>query len=63
MEVQLSHSQEPVEVEGFRVRLHGKEYMMKQVADGIQVTEITNYDIMVRPQTANTIVIVTRTKN
>ena len=63
MEVQLSHSQEPVEVESFRVRLHGKEYMMKQVADGIQVTEITNYDIMVRPQTANTIVIITRTKN
>lgn len=61
MEVQLSHSSEPVEVDGFRVKIHDNEFLIKGVADGLHIIEITNDNIMIRPNTANSVVLVTRT--
>lgn len=34
--------------------------MLQQVADGLKVIEVTNSDILIRPQTANSMVIITR---
>lgn len=60
MEVQLRHFDEPIETDGIRIRIHGNEYLLKQVADGLHIIEVTDDSVMIRPQTANSVVIVTR---
>ena len=60
MEVQLKRSEGFVEVDAIRIKIHDKEYLMKQGADGICVTEIGGETIFLRPQVANSFVIVTR---
>ena len=62
MEVKVSHSSEPVEVDGIRIKIHDKEFLLQQVADGLKIVEITNEEILIRPQVANSIVLVTRIK-
>lgn len=60
MEIRTSHSSEPVEAEAIRIAIHDKEFMIQQVADGLKVIEVTNSDILIRPQTANSMVMITR---
>lgn len=60
MEVQLRHFDEPIEADGIRIRIHDNEYLLKQVADGLHIIEITDDSVMIRPQTANSVVIVTK---
>lgn len=60
MEVQLRNLDGPIETDGIRIRIHGNEYLLKQVADGLHIIEITDDSVMIRPQTANSIVIVTK---
>ena len=60
MEVQLRRFDGPIEADGIRSKVHGNEYLLKQVADGLHIIEITDDSVMIRPQTANSIVIVTK---
>ena len=60
MEVQLRRFDGPIEADGIRIKVHGNEYLLKQVADGLHIIEITDDSVMIRPQTANSIVIVTK---
>lgn len=60
MEVQLRNFDGPIEADGIRIKVHGNEYLLKQVADGLHIIEITDDSVMIRPQTANSIVIVTK---
>lgn len=60
MTLHLRHSEKPIEVDGFRISIHGNVFLLKQVADGLHIIEVTDDCIMVRPQTANSMVIVTR---
>ena len=60
MEVQLRRFDGPIEADGSRIKVHGNEYLLKQVADGLHIIEITDDSVMIRPQTANSIVIVTK---
>lgn len=60
MEVQLRNLDGPIEADGIRIKVHGNEYLLKQVADGLHIIEITDDSVMIRPQTANSIVIVTK---
>ena len=63
MQVRTSRKQEPVNVEAIRIKIHDKEFLLQQVADGLKVVLVENDDILVRPQTGNSVVIVTRQKN
>lgn len=60
MEAQLMNLDGPIEVDGIRIKVHGNEYLLKQVADGLHIIEITDDSVMIRPKTANSIVIVTK---
>lgn len=60
MTIQLRHCEEPVEDDSFHITIHGNEYLLKQVADGLHIIEVTDDSIMIRPHTANSVVIVTR---
>ena len=60
MEVHIRHQDKPIEIDSCRIKIHGNEFLLKQVSDGLHVIEITDDSVMVRPQTANSIVIVTK---
>jgi hypothetical protein len=59
MEVRTSRSEGFVEAEGVRIRIHGREFLLQQVPDGLKIIEITNHDILVRPQSGNSLIVVT----
>jgi len=59
MEISIRHM-EPVERESIRIKIHGNEYLLTEKADGLQIVEITDDVITVRPQTANSMVILTK---
>ena len=61
MQVDIRH-QEPIELESFRVTIHGNEFQFIEKADGLHIVEVTDDVIMVQPQVANSIVLVTREK-
>ena len=50
-------NQEPVEKESFRISVKDREYQIKECAEGFQIIEITDKEILVRPQYANSITI------
>lgn len=67
MEVKIRHldtkpriSEESLETDSIRIKLHGNEYLLQQAANGLQITEVTDDCIMVCPRTANSITIITR---
>lgn len=62
MEVKLNHSSEFVEVDAIRIKIHDKEFMVKHEADGLKLLEIEGNDILVRPDSGNSIIVLTRTK-
>lgn len=61
MEVTARHH-EPIETESFRVSIHGNEFLFKESPDGLHIVEVTDDVIMVQPQTANSIVLITKDK-
>lgn len=54
--------QEDFERESFRIQVKGNEYLIKENAEGFSITEITDSEILIRPQVANSIVVVTPKK-
>ena len=61
MKVSIRRQVEEVETESIRVKIHDNEYLIKEGADGLYITEVGDIDnIMIRPQVANSIVIVTK---
>ena len=62
MEVNVGRITEPVEMDAIRIGIHDHEFLLKQTSDGLHIIELTDKDILVRPQVANSIVIVTKTK-
>lgn len=63
MQVRTSRKQEPVNVDALSIKIHDKEFLLQEMADGLKVVLVENDDILVRPQTGNSVVIVTRQKN
>ena len=61
MEISIRH-QEPVECDGFRIKIHGNEFLLKETAAGLHIFEVKDDCIMVQPQTANSIVLITKEK-
>jgi hypothetical protein len=37
MEVHIRHQDEPIEIDCCRIKIHGNEFLLKQVADGLHV--------------------------
>lgn len=62
MEVQLNHSSKPVETDAIRIKIHDKEFMVNQEVDGLKLLEIEGNDVLVRPYSGNSIIVVTKTK-
>lgn len=62
MEVKLNHKSDFVETDAIRIKIHDKDFMIKQEADGLKLIEIDMGDILVRPYSGNSIIVVTRTK-
>ena len=62
MEVKLNHKSDFVETDAIRIKIHDKDFMIKQEADGLKLLEIDGNDILVRPYSGNSIIVVTRTK-
>lgn len=62
MEVKLNHNSGFVETDAIRIKIHDKNFMIKQEADGLKLIEIDMGDILVRPYSGNSIIVVTRTK-
>jgi len=50
-------NQEPIEKDSIRITVKDREYQIKECAEGFQIIEITNKDILVRPHYANSIII------
>ena len=63
MQVRTSRNQEPANVDAIGIKIHDKEFLLQEMADGLKVLLVENDDILVRPQTGNSVVIVTRQKN
>lgn len=53
-------NKEPIEKESIRIIVKDREYQIKECAEGFQIIEITNKEILVRPHYANSIVITTK---
>lgn len=49
---------EPIEREGFRIALKDNEFLIKEQAEGITIIEVTDKCITLRPQVANSIVLI-----
>ena len=50
------------DVEGLYIESGNSEYLLKEKADGVYIIEVTDNDILVRPQTANSLVLVDKEK-
>lgn len=48
---------EPIERESFRIIVKDNEFLIKEQADGLVIIEITDKCITLRPQVANSIVL------
>ena len=62
MEVKLNHKSDFVETDAIRIKIHDKNFMIKQEPDGLKLIEVDMGDILVRPYSGNSIIVVTRTK-
>ena len=62
MEISIRH-QDSIEAESFRISIHGNEFLFKESADGLHIIEVTDDVIMVQPQTANSIILITKEKH
>ena len=60
MQVRLTHSEEPVEVHALRIKIDNNEFLIKQKSEGLHIVEITDNCIYVRPDSGNSIVLVTK---
>lgn len=49
---------EPIYREGFRIIVKDNEFLIKEQAEGITIIEITDKCITLRPQVANSIVLI-----
>ena len=60
MQVKLSHSEEPIDVNALRIKIDDNEFLIKQKPEGLHIVEITDDCIYVRPDSGNSIVLVTK---
>lgn len=51
---------EPIETDSVRIEIKGNEFLLIERADGLHVLEVGDDTITIRPQVANSIVLVTK---
>ena len=62
MEVKIRHK-ETVEVDSFRVLIHGNEFQFIEKPDGLHIFEVTDDVIMIQPRVANSVILITKEKD
>ena len=61
MKVKIRHNDD-IEVEGFYIESNDTLYLIKEQADGIHIIECTDKEILIQPQTANSLVLIDKNK-
>lgn len=59
MKVKIRNSGD-FETESVRIEIGDKEFLLKEKADGLEIIEITDECIVLRPQVANSIVLLSK---
>ena len=50
-------NQKPIEKESIKIIVKDRKYQIKECAEGFQIIEITDKEILIRPNYANSIII------